>query len=160
MDVPEPRAPPRVRLPSVQLKTLVFSVHALVAELYRNVALFVVPAGRAPVADIVILPAALVTLIPVPAVSVAATGACPVDPISICPFVSADASEIDPAFDMSMRFEFRAEPIVGTADHAVPPFPVETSAVPAVGAVVGNVNVYDVMPLGGVSVIPCVGALG
>lgn len=120
----------------------------------------VVPVGSPPDAAIVILPAAFVTVIPLPAVMVAATGASPVEPIRIWPLVRAGSSVIEPALDTRILFEFKVETVVGTVVQAVVPAPVDTSAVPATGAVAGNVSVYDVIPAGGANVIPWAGVAG
>jgi hypothetical protein len=67
---------------------------------------------------------------------------------------------IEPALDTRILFEFKVETVVGTVVQAVVPAPVDTSAVPATGAVAGNVSAYDVIPAGGANVIPWAGVAG
>jgi hypothetical protein len=68
------------------------------------------------IAAIVMEPAPLVTVIPVPGVIAVATGAAPVDPTKIWPLVNAAASTIAPPDETIIRLLFRA------VEELVPPF--------------------------------------
>ena len=83
-------------------------------------------------------PAEFVTVIPVPAVSVVATGAEPVEPTSICPFVNAPASTIAPPLDTIKRL------LLSAVDEFVPPFAI--GSVPEI-SVVATTCPLDKTPL-------------
>ena len=81
---------------------------------------------------IVMLPAAGVIVMPVPAVSEATTGAAPVEPIRISPFVSMALSTIPPPDETMMRLLFNV------VDELVPPLAIgKTPVTPVVRLIAG-----------------------